>query len=317
MTQAELGFADAYVNGDCSFVDEDEGLLNFFRICIANRDASCSVSILNKKRLRGWWTPLLITASLSSAKFFFQHVTWPNTPTQARRNICHYDLTSELFAFLLGETMQYFCAIFKTKDEDLKSAQKRKISILIEKARIEKKHEALEIGFGWGIFAIELVKQTGCKYTGITLSEEQLHFAQKKVAEAGLQDNIKFLLCDYCQFPNNSKYDRIISVRWDCCSTAMPDERYEEYRQSSDFIKEYIFPGACVASLSRVTSAMAASSRLRESLVHGFNEKFIPTWEYYFDYSAAGFETHTLNDYQMVFSSPGNANVNVAAFNDP
>nr|XP_048333118.1 probable fatty acid methyltransferase [Ziziphus jujuba var. spinosa] len=151
MTQAELGFADAYVNGDCSFVDEDEGLLNFFR-------------------------------------------------------------TSELFAFLLGETMQYFCAIFKTKDEDLKSAQKRKISILIEKARIEKKHEALEIGFGWGIFAIELVKQTGCKYTGITLSEEQLHFAQKKVAEAGLQDNIKFLLCDYCQFPNNSKYDRIISV---------------------------------------------------------------------------------------------------------
>jgi cyclopropane-fatty-acyl-phospholipid synthase len=69
----------------------------------------------------------------------------------------------------------------------LNVAQLRKISLLIEKARIDEKHEVLEIGCGWGTFAIQLVKQTGCKYTGITLSEEQLKFAEKKVKDAGLQ----------------------------------------------------------------------------------------------------------------------------------
>ena len=69
----------------------------------------------------------------------------------------------------------------------MNAAQLRKISLLIEKARIDEKHEVLEIGCGWGTFAIQLVKQTGCKYTGITLSEEQLKFAEKKVKDAGLE----------------------------------------------------------------------------------------------------------------------------------
>ncbi|KAF3782896.1 putative fatty acid methyltransferase [Nymphaea thermarum] len=71
-------------------------------------------------------------------------------------------------------------------------------------ARITKKHEVLEIGCGWGSFAQEVVRQIGCKYTGITLSEEQLKYAQEK-------DQIKFLLCDYRQLPKFHKYDRIIS----------------------------------------------------------------------------------------------------------
>ncbi|XP_060671387.1 uncharacterized protein LOC107422769 [Ziziphus jujuba] len=371
MTQAEFGFADAYVNGDCSFVDKDEGLLHIFEIFIASREANRSISKATKKSSKGWWTPLLFTASISSAIYFFQHVSRQNTLKQARRNISrHYDLRNELFALFLGETMQYSCGIFKTKDEDLNSAQRRKISALIKKARVQKKHEVLEIGCGWGVFAIELVKQTGCKYTGITLSEEQLQFAEKKVADAGLQDHIKFLLCDYRQLPDTSKFDRIISCEmiehvgheymedfFGCCEsvlaedgifalqfTAVPDDYYEEFRRSPGFMKEYIFPGACLPSLSRVTSAMAAASRLcvehlenigphfyptlrlwRKNFLEnqseivdlGFDEKFIRKWEYYFDYCAAGFKTQTLNNYQMVFSRPGNANVNVAAFTNP
>ncbi|GKB20056.1 cyclopropane-fatty-acyl-phospholipid synthase, partial [Tanacetum coccineum] len=115
---------------------------------------------------------------------------------------------------------------------------------------------------------------------------------------------------------------------------SIPDQRYDEYRRSSDFIKEYIFPGGCLPSLSRVTSAMAASSRLcvehvenigihyyqtlrywrtnfleKQSKIRalGFDQKFIRTWEYYFDYCAAGFKTQTLGDYQwwqMYHSSP-------------
>ncbi|XP_038722458.1 tuberculostearic acid methyltransferase UfaA1-like isoform X1 [Tripterygium wilfordii] len=354
ITQADLGLADAYINGDFSFIDKDEGILNFIMVLIANRDNNKSVPKLNKKR--GWWTPLLLTAGVASAKYFFQHFLRQNSLTQARRNISrHYDLSNELFALFLDETMTYSCALFKSEEEDLKSAQMRKISRLIEKARVDKNHEILEIGCGWGSLAIEVVKQTGCKYTGITLSEEQLKFAKKRVSEAGLQDRIRFLLCDYRQLPKTYKYDRIISCEmieavgheymkefFGCCESVLaedgllvlqfisiPDERYDEYRLSSDFIKEYIFPGGCLPSLSSLTSAMAAASRLcvehlenigihyyqtlrcwrknflekqSEILSLGFNEKFIRTWEYYFDYCAAGFKTQTLGNYQELGS---------------
>ncbi|KAH7522036.1 hypothetical protein FEM48_Zijuj07G0095300 [Ziziphus jujuba var. spinosa] len=326
MTQAELGFADAYVNGDCYFVDKDE---------------ACLEALLHKLAE----TSLVITTWYSSRCSF--------------QLVLVFLQSNELFALFLGETMQYSCGIFKTKDEDLNSAQRRKIFTLIEKARIQKKHEVLGIGCGWGVFAIELVKQTGCKYTGITLSEEQLKFAEKKVADVGLQDHIKFLLCDYRQLPDTPKFDRIISCEmlehvghdnmndfFGCCEsilaedgifvlqfTSLPDERYEEHIRSSDFIKEYIFPGACIPSLSRVTSAMVAASRFcvehlenigshyyrtlrswrnnflekkSEILALGFDERFIRTWLYYFDYTAAGFKTRTIGNYQIVFSRPGN-----------
>eukprot|EP00262_Sarcandra_glabra_P015120 TRINITY_DN4593_c0_g2_i1.p1 TRINITY_DN4593_c0_g2~~TRINITY_DN4593_c0_g2_i1.p1 ORF type:complete len:678 (-),score=92.22 TRINITY_DN4593_c0_g2_i1:579-2612(-) len=184
-TQADLGLADAYINGDISFVD-DEGLLNLFMIFILNRDINNSAK--KHKRLRGWWTPLFLTAGVASAKYFFHHISRQNSLTQARRNISrHYDLSNDLFALFLDETMTYSSAIFKMENEDLKVAQLRKFSLLIEKARINGKHEILEIGFGWGSLAIEVVKRTGCKYTGITLSEEQLKYAELKVKEAGLQ----------------------------------------------------------------------------------------------------------------------------------
>ncbi|CAM8988394.1 unnamed protein product [Rhodiola kirilowii] len=365
MTQADLGLADAYINGDFSFVDKDEGLLNFFMILISNRDLDASVTTSSNKR--GWWTPLLFTAGIASAKFFYHHASRQNTLTQARRNISrHYDLSNNLFALFLDESMTYSCAIFKAEYEDLKVAQMRKISLLIEKARIEKDNEVLEIGCGWGSLAIEVVKRTGCKYTGITLSKEQLKYAEIKVQKAGLQDRIRFLLCDYRQLQASHKYDRIISCEmieavghefmgdfFGSCERVLaedgvfvlqfisiPDERYDEYRRSSDFIKEYIFPGGCLPSLSRITSAMVSSSRLcvehienigihyyqtlrywrknflgkqSQILALGFDEKFIRTWEYYFDYCAAGFKTHTLGVYQVVFSRPGN----VSAFKDP
>lgn len=364
-TQADLGLADAYVNGDFSFIDKDNGLLNLFMIFIANRDTKIPSGKKNNKR--GWWTPLFFTAGIASAKYFLKHVSRQNTLTQARRNISrHYDLSNDLFGLFLDETMTYSSAIFKSENEDLKAAQLRKISLLIRKARINSKHEILEIGCGWGSLAIEVVRQTGCKYTGITLSEEQLQYAERKVKEAGLEDHIKFLLCDYRQLPKSNKYNRIISCEMleavgheymeefmGCCNSVLaedgllvlqfisiPDERYEEYRRSSDFIKEYIFPGGCLPCLSRLTSAMAAASRLcvehienigihyyqtlqywrnnfmakqSKILALGFDEKFIRTWEYYFVYCAAGFKTRTLGNYQIVFSRPAN----ISAFKDP
>ncbi|KAL0284757.1 UNVERIFIED_CONTAM: Tuberculostearic acid methyltransferase UfaA1 [Sesamum calycinum] len=225
-TEADFGFPDAYINGDFSFVDKNEGLLNFF-------------------------------------------------------------LSNELFSLFLDETMTYSCAIFQS--------------------RISKEHHVLEIGCGWGSLALEVVKRTGCRYTGITLSEKQLQYAEQKVKEAGQQ------------------------------FTSVADEKYDEFRLSPGFIKEYIFPGGCLPSLSSTTSAMAAASRLsvvhleeigchyfhtlrrwRENLLRnqrklvalGFDEAFVRKWEYYFDNVAAGFKYCILGDYQIVFCRPGD----VAAF---
>ncbi|KAM7270579.1 hypothetical protein ACFE04_029793 [Oxalis oulophora] len=363
VTQSDVGLANAFMDGDFSFANNDEGLLNLILIIIFNKQLNSSASKISKKR--GWWTPMLFTSIFSSAKYFLSHVLRKNALSQAQRNISeHYDLSNELFAIFMDETMQYSNAIFKTKDEDLKTAQMRKMSMLIEKARprvlmstlarIDENHEVLEIGCGWGIFAIEVVKQTGCKYTGISLSEEQLKYAEMKVIEAGLQEHIKFLLCDYRQLPKFHKYDKIIACEmiehvgheymdefFGCCETLlaengllilqfswMPDESYDEYIRSSGFMKEYIFPGTCLPSLSRVTLAMAANSRLKASGKYrntlcsniamlekkfprkqealGFDEKFMRKWQYYFDYCAAGFKARTLGNYQMVFSRSGN-----------
>ncbi|XWS13897.1 hypothetical protein CRYUN_Cryun36dG0078200 [Craigia yunnanensis] len=348
MTEADLGLADAYIHGDFTFEDKEQGLLNLFMIFIANRQSNSSASGLNKKR--GWWAPALFTASIASAKYFFKHVLRQNTLTQARRNISrHYDLSNELFELFMDETMQYSSAIFKAEDEDLKVAQLRKISALIDKARIENGHEVIEFGCGWGFFAIDVVKRTGCKYTGVTLSEVQLKYAEAKVKEAGLQDNIKFLLCDYRQLPKTCKYDRII-----CCEMtehvgneyieefleavsqywqrmafssfsqdlrvvifpqfiSIPEDLFHENLKSPGFVKEYIFPGGCLLSLTRILSAMATGSTLSKILALGFDEKFMRTWEYYFDSCAAGFKSRTLGDYQVVFSRPGN----FAALGDP
>ncbi|KAJ3691537.1 hypothetical protein LUZ61_020701 [Rhynchospora tenuis] len=353
--EADIGLANAYINGYFSFDDQEQGLLDLLLVLIANRDLRNS----NPSK-RGWWTPLLVTAGLASAKYFIRHVLRKNSVTQTRRNISrHYDLSNDLFSLFLDETMSYSCGIFKTEDEDLKTAQLNKISSLIDKARINKEHAVLEIGCGWGSLAIEMVKRTGCNYTGITLSEEQLKYAERKVEEAGLEDHIKFILCDYRQLPCTQKFDRIISCEMiehvgheymdkflGCCEsllaedgllvlqfTSMPDSRYDEERRSSGFIAEYMFPGGCVPSLSRVTAAMSTSSKLcvehvenigihyYPTLQHwrsnftankqkiiglGFDEMFIRIWDYYFVYCMAGFKSRTLGNYQIVFSRPGN-----------
>ncbi|XP_058001181.1 uncharacterized protein LOC110651425 isoform X2 [Hevea brasiliensis] len=325
-------------------------------VLIANREANKSVSKLNKKR--GWWTPLLFTSGITSAIAFLKHVLNQNTLAQARRNISHhYDMSNEIFAMFLGETMAYSCAIFKTEDEDLNTAQLRKYSLLIEKAQINKEHEVLEIGCGWGGLAIEVVKQTGCNYTGISLSKEQLKLAEMKVKEANLQDRVRFLLCDYRELPETYKYDRILSCEmvehvgheymeefFGCCESilaedgifvlqfsSVAEQDYDEARRTSGFVTEHIFPGGCLPSLTRITSAMGAASKLRVESVEnigrhlyrtmkcwrksflenrskilgmGFDEKFIRKWEYYFDYCAAGFKSETLGNYQVVFSRP-------------
>jgi cyclopropane-fatty-acyl-phospholipid synthase len=211
--------------------------------------------------------------------------------------------------------------------------------------------------------------RTGCRVTGITLSEEQKKSAEDRVRASGLQDKINFELCDYRVHEHPSgkthKYDRIVScemieavghnylgeyffhlsrlLKNDGIAViqviTIPDNRYEEYRCSSDFIKEQIFPGGCAPSFSAVVNAAANHSDLivehaenncgvsyartlelwRQrfeanadkimSLSPAFDEYFIRKWIYYFAYCESGFRTRTLGDFQIVFSRSGNENL--------
>ncbi|KAM3391103.1 hypothetical protein ACQJBY_012648 [Aegilops geniculata] len=350
-----MGLAEAYIDGCYSVLDKREGLLNLILILIANRDERRNRRIARK----GFWlSPFHVIAQLAYAKHFLRQTSRKNTATQTRRNISqHYDLSNDFFSLFLDKSMTYSCAVFKD-NESLEAAQQRKLSLLINKAKVKKGHHVLDIGSGWGSLAIETVKQTGCKYTGVTLSAEQHKYAERKVREAGLEDRINFLLCDYRKIPP-FKYDAIISCGmiehvgheymdefFACCESflaedgilvlqfiSVPEERYEQYRKRPDFIKEYIFPGGCLPSLARIMSAMTTSSRFciehvenigpnyyttlmhwrdnfmankDEVLALGFDERFLRIWEYYLIFSAAGFKSRALGDYQVVFSRPGN-----------
>lgn len=217
-----------------------------------------------------------------------QHQLNRNTLSGSRRNIhAHYDLGNDFYGlFLDTETMMYSSALFKSDDEPLFQAQHNKINRLIELADIRSEHHVLEIGCGWGGFAIEAAKQTGCRVTGITISKEQYDFAMERISAENLQDRIEIQLCDYREM--HGKFDRIVSIEmleavghayygtfFETCDRLLkpggravlqvitiPDQRYDTYRRNPDWIQKHIFPGGLLPSLTELCHAMTARSRL-------------------------------------------------------
>lgn len=161
-----------------------------------------------------------------------------NDHQQARRNISsHYDTSNALFSEFLSADMNYSCAHWapspgqegkgkagvgpegEIPEEALETAQKRKIHNFIRKLGLNASHHLLDIGCGWGDVAITAAQTTGCRVTGVTLSEEQKTLAEERVRDAGLADSgrVRILLCDYRDTPapddaGKEVYDRIISI---------------------------------------------------------------------------------------------------------
>lgn len=149
--------------------------------------------------------PRLATAILSPV----------NDITHSRKNASfHYDTSNDHFRSFLSPDMNYSSAIWSSDvGETLESAQRRKVHNIIQKARIASNHHVLDIGCGWGDLAMEMVKATGCRVTGLTLASEQKALAEERIQAAGLQDKITIMLCDYRQAPKPvDGYDRIVSV---------------------------------------------------------------------------------------------------------
>ncbi|EKG13441.1 Cyclopropane-fatty-acyl-phospholipid/mycolic acid synthase [Macrophomina phaseolina MS6] len=276
---ADMGFAESYMLGEVSCPD----LTAFFELFILNREDLSDGSTL--------------TSSISSNIAGLARAT--NTLSNARLNIAaHYDISNGMFATFLSPDMTYSCPIWLPKssplsiNETLEAAQMRKLDRFINNAHLKSTDHVLEIGTGWGSFAIRAVQRTGCQVTSLTLSTEQKELAEERIREAGLEDRIKVLLCDYRALPPpqnpNGAYDKIVSIEmleavgkeflvtyFECinrllkknggiavfqCIT-MPETRYDAYASSDDFIRRYIFPGGHLPTVSQLVSSINAGSR--------------------------------------------------------
>ncbi len=133
--------------------------------------------------------------------------------TSDRRAISyHYDASNEFYALWLDPAMVYSCAYFRSGEEDLATAQTEKLELICRKLALEPGQTLLDIGCGWGALAMHAAQHHGVRVTGITLSENQHELATKRVAEAGLADQVEIRLQDYRDIPGEAVYDRISSV---------------------------------------------------------------------------------------------------------
>ena len=215
----------------------------------------------------------------------FRHLRRKNSILGSRRNIeAHYDLSNEFFESFLDPSMTYSSALYRSENDSLEDAQRNKLLSMVHKATISAEHHVLEIGCGWGSFAMTAVQETGCRVTCLTLSKEQKALAEQRIADAGLEDRIQILLEDYRH--HQGSYDRIVSVEmleavgkkylptyFSCCNNllarngiavlqviTLPEERRKHYARSCDWIQKYIFPGCYVPAISEVVSAAADAS---------------------------------------------------------
>jgi cyclopropane-fatty-acyl-phospholipid synthase len=209
----------------------------------------------------------------------------------AKRDIqYHYDLGNDLYALFLDPSWTYSCAVFERPEMSLQEAQEAKYRRICEKLGLDADSHVLEIGCGWGGFALHAAREFGARVTGLTLSQEQADLAREHIAQAGLSDRITILLQDYRTLHGTFTHiasiemleaighrelpvyfaavDRLLGPDGIACiqTIAVPDQRYERYRRGDDWIRRYIFPGALIPSLEAVTRAMTDSSEL---IVHG------------------------------------------------
>jgi cyclopropane-fatty-acyl-phospholipid synthase len=275
---ADMGFAESYMMGEVECPD----LTAFFKLFIVNRKYLSNGSTLSST----------LFSRISGL------VRKTNTLTTAKLNIsAHYDISNDMFAAFLSPDMTYSCPIWlpksdpMCKEETLEQAQYRKLNRFIRNCRIKKNDHVLEIGTGWGSFAMLAVEKTGCRVTSLTLSEEQKKLAEEKIRAAGFSDHIRVLLCDYRSLPvpqESEKYDKVVSIEmleavgaeyletyFRCvdrllktdggvacfqCIT-IPESRYAGYKDGDDFIRRYIFPGGHLPTVTQLLDAIRAGSR--------------------------------------------------------
>ncbi|MFT5169779.1 MAG: cyclopropane-fatty-acyl-phospholipid synthase, partial [Candidatus Omnitrophota bacterium] len=193
-----VGFGESYTDGDWS----TDSLVDVISWMIDNHKNHPTMSVGKRKANM---VNFLHWANVLRSKFRI------NSLSGSKRNIMeHYDLGNEFFKTFLDPTMTYSAAYFSEEARTLEDAQLQKYDRLCQKLKIQPTDHVLEIGTGWGGFAVYAVEHYGCEVTTTTISEEQYKYAKRKIASRGFSDKINIKLCDYRNLKGT--YDKIVSV---------------------------------------------------------------------------------------------------------
>ena len=231
-----------------------------------------------------------------------RHKARSNTKQGSKKNIhAHYDLGNEMFELFLDPSMTYSSGIYLNENSTLEDASFEKLDRICRKLDLKPEHKLIEIGTGWGSFAIHAAKHYGCHVTTTTISNEQFSLASERIKEQGLEELIDIKLCDYRDL--DGQYDKLVSIEmieavgdeflpeyFSTCSRllkdngqmviqgiTMPDQRYKQYLKASDFIQQFIFPGSCVPSLTAMINAVTKGSDLRVNHVEDIGLHYAKT----------------------------------------
>ncbi len=284
LLRGSIGLSDAYMEGmfDCDDLPE-----------------LARLAALNMPQLDAWRRALRPLVAVPQAG-----VRWleRNTPARARRQIsAHYDLGNDLFGLMLDETMMYSCAIFESEEATLHEAQVAKLDRICRKLDLRPEDRVLEIGTGWGGFAIHAASNYGCRVTTTTISAEQLALARARVAAAGLEDRITLLQQDYRDLEGS--YDKLVSIEmieavgWQyfdtffarCGALLAPDgamllqaitidhRAYEVEKATKSFANTHIFPGGCLPSLEVISRSVARATDLRAVHLEDLTADYVRT----------------------------------------
>jgi len=265
-----VGGGEAYLRG----LWRADDLTALIRLMLVNRDVMQSME----------GGAALLTAPLRRGLHWLNR----NSPDGSRRNIAaHYDLGNDLFALMLDETMAYSCAVFERDEATLHEAQLAKFERICRKLQLSPTDHVLEIGTGWGGFAIHAASRYGCRVTTTTISREQHDWAREKIAAAGVADRVTLLLDDYRDL--RGRYDKLVSIEMieavgarfldtytaQCSRLLEPhgamllqaitiqDQVYEEALKSVDFIQRFIFPGSFIPSVTAITDSVRRATDLK------------------------------------------------------
>ena len=286
--EGDLGFSDAYLDEWWTTPD----LQTFMDFIHADNDD-----------MYDGFSGIAIVRAWEKVRFWFQS----NSKRQALKNISHhYDLGNDFYSLWLDDTMTYSSALFNTGQESLENAQTAKYASMIDQMGVKPGDHVLEIGCGWGGFAEYAAKERGLKVTGLTISKEQLLYAQKRIKNKGLEDKVDLKLQDYRD--EKGVYDGVASIEmfeavgekyWPiyfetikhCLKPGrqatlqiitVHDARWDVYRKSVDFIQKYIFPGGMLPSPTVLRQEVTkAGLRVQHSIE--FGKSYSQTLRRWFD----------------------------------
>ena len=246
----------------------------------------------------------------------------------------HYDLGTEFFSLFLDSTMMYSSAVFKNPQDSLYKGSIHKLETICQSLELTSQDHIVEIGSGWGGFAIYAAQHYGCKVTTTTISKEQYKYVRQKIKDLKLSHKITVLLSDYRHL--KGQYDKLVSIEMleavgyqyyetyfkVCANLLKPqglaviqtitiaDQRYEKAKCSVDFIQRYIFPGSCIPSITALQNSMTQSSDLRIYSIHDIGIHYARTlalWREAFfkrlkDIKVLGFDDAFIRMWHFYFS---------------